>query len=110
MTTRNIFMITIKTRADASAVGIRRGTVAAFRLHDGECPVGIVTNLHRDHFTVSLLSFLSGSFTAYLDIGYAEVHSVEKGIYEKDGDHKLYDSDRLGRVQTDWHNEHQQTT
>lgn len=99
--------IEIKNRADASKAGIRKGVVAAFRLHDAECPVGIVTGVHRDYFTVSLVSFLSGFFTDYLDIGYAEVHSIERGTYERaDDGTKVYNTAYLGKVQTAWLEEH----
>lgn len=94
----------IKTKTDATRSGIRKGAVAAFRLHDGECPVGVVNELYRDYFTVSLFSFLAGWFSDdRLDIGYAEVHSIERGKYELEDDGtKAYNTDHLGKVQTAW--------
>ncbi len=98
---------TIKTKADAAMAGIRKGTVGAFRLHDGECPVGVVVSAHADYFTVELFSFLAGWFGAdRLDIGYAEVHSIERGKYELEDDGtKVYNTIYLGKVQTAWKEE-----
>lgn len=92
----------IKTKADASMVGIREGVVAAFRLHSGRCPVGIVTAMHRDHFTMRFvdlgIEFRGG---ALLDIGYAEVHSVRVPTYTLLGDGKKQYDD-LTDTAMDW--------
>lgn len=92
----------IKTKAEASTVGIRKGAVAAFRLHSGRCPVGIVTAIHRDHFTMRFLD-LGTEFRggALLDIGYAEVHSVRIPPYalRADGTKEYHD---LTDTALDW--------
>lgn len=97
--------IKIKTRADALKYGIHKEAVGAFRLHNGDCPVGIVTSLTGDHFTVALFSWLIGYFSDELiDIAYQEVHSVIKGTYTTgdNGRGKVFQMDALGDAQTAW--------
>lgn len=93
----------INTRSDASSMGIRKGVVAAFRLHSGRCPVGTVTAMHRDYFTMRFnglgTEFRGG---ALLDISYAEVHSVRIPTYTLSADGtKAYDD--LTDTAMDWH-------
>lgn len=105
-------------QADASyhdyCHGIRVGTVAAFGMADGRCPVGIVKIVHRKFLSIDLYSWLTGYFSGDARrIDTADIRqwrmaqrmdpatAERTGLVLRPGD-VVWDMDPLADFQTQW--------